>query len=252
MVCVCVCMWVYTSFIYCLQPQATFLFLTPLCTGTNVNVSPTITPPPSCFPLSLFLSLPFAPSPPRNLPQALHLSGLSACFFIWLVATGGSTLADYNSAASHFRFIRAPLPLCTPPQPATLTTLASINPDTQQFLITPMPNTPPPSSVPSHQPYLPPSISAENLARMPQDKKKREKYCGSGSIQVREAASAVLLLRPLSLVMTQESGEYRSCVTQGIQQIALTKPVGAFNSKVSSLGWYPGENSNCALFHGGF
>ena len=172
MVCVCVCMWVYRSFIYCLQPQATFLFLTPPCTGTNVNVSPPISPPPPRFPLSLFLSLPFAPSPPRNLPQALHLSGLSACFFIWLVATGGSTLADYNSAASHFRFIRCPLPLCTPSQPATLTTLASINPDTQQFLITPMPNTPPPSSVPSHQPYLPPSISAENLARMPQDKKK--------------------------------------------------------------------------------
>lgn len=52
--------------------------------------------------------------------------------------------------------------------------------------------------------------------------------------------------------MTRESGEYRSRVTQGIQQIALTKLVGAFNSKVSSLGWDPGENSNCALFHGGF
>lgn len=52
--------------------------------------------------------------------------------------------------------------------------------------------------------------------------------------------------------MTRESGEYRSRVTQGIQQIALTKLVGGFNSKVSSLGCYPGENSNCALFHGGF
>lgn len=62
-------------------------------------------PPPS-HPLFLHL----APSPPRNLPQALHLSGLSACFFIWLVATGGLALADYSSAASHFRFIRPPTP----------------------------------------------------------------------------------------------------------------------------------------------
>lgn len=93
-------------------------FLTHLCTGTNVNVSPTIPPFSARFPSLSFSpscspSLPFAPSPPRNLPQALHLSGLSACFFIWLVATGGSTLADYNSAASHFRFIRAPS-LCAP------------------------------------------------------------------------------------------------------------------------------------------
>ncbi|KAA0704010.1 hypothetical protein E1301_Tti000346 [Triplophysa tibetana] len=43
--------------------------------------------------------------PLRGLPQTLHLCGLSACFFIWLVATGGSALADYNSPASHFRFI---------------------------------------------------------------------------------------------------------------------------------------------------
>ncbi|KAI4814194.1 hypothetical protein KUCAC02_003399 [Chaenocephalus aceratus] len=39
--------------------------------------------------------------------------------------------------------------------------------------------------------------------------------------------------------MTRESGEYRSRVTQGIQQIALTKLVGGFNSKLK-----PGQN-NC-------
>lgn len=72
------------------------------------------------------------------------------------------------------------------------------------------------------------------------------------AFKIEEAARAVLLLRPLSSVMTRESGEYRSCVTQGIQQIALTKLVGAFNSKVSSLGWGPGENANCSPLHGGF
>lgn len=81
-------------------------------------------------------SLCFASLPERHLPhsplQALHLCGLSALFFIWLVATGGSTLADYNSAASHFRFIIAPPsvpPLC---QPSTLTTPASIHPHTHR------------------------------------------------------------------------------------------------------------------------
>lgn len=77
--------------------------------------------PPLCCPsfLSLFLPLPL-PLRHRNLPQALHLSGLSACFFIWLVATGGSTLADYNSAASHFRFIRAPTHTHSLPPPFSL------------------------------------------------------------------------------------------------------------------------------------
>ncbi len=65
---------------------------------------------------SSLLSTALAPSlpPSCSLPQALHLCGLSACFFIWLVATGGSALADYNSPASHFRFIwalRAPTSL---------------------------------------------------------------------------------------------------------------------------------------------
>lgn len=107
-------------------------FLTPLCTGTSVNCSllclfslPLFLPP-IASPPPFSLSPPFAPSPPRNLPQALHLPGLSACFFIWLVATGGSTLADYNSAASHFRFIRAPS-LCAPlSRPHSLPSPASI------------------------------------------------------------------------------------------------------------------------------
>lgn len=72
------------------------------------------------------------------------------------------------------------------------------------------------------------------------------------AFKLEEAARAVLLLRPLSPVMTRESGGYRSRVTQGIQQIALTKLVEAINSKVSSLGWDPGENSNCAPLHGDF
>lgn len=116
---------------------------------------PVIPPFPACFPLP--------PSPSssllrhHNLPQALHLSGLSACFFIWLVATGGSTLADYNSAASHFRFIRAPLHFSLPH--------SLPSPDTQQYLITSQPNMPPALS---HPPLL---ISAENLAHTPQDKK---------------------------------------------------------------------------------
>lgn len=116
-------------------------------------------------PLSLFLPLPL-PLRHRNLPQALHLSGLSACFFIWLVATGGSTLADYNSAASHFRFIRAP---ASPPHtpclllhfslphlslPYSLPSPASVQ-TTQQFLITPLPYKPPHSPLASHLPYLP-------------------------------------------------------------------------------------------------
>lgn len=145
--------------------------------------------PPLCSPsfLSLFLPLPL-PLRHRNLPQALHLSGLSACFFIWLVATGGSALADYNSAASHFRFIRAPasppththtLPASSslslyPTSASILTTLASVSPD----------NTAIPhhaaavqtSTLPS---CLPPSISstsisAENLAPEPRDKKEKK------------------------------------------------------------------------------
>lgn len=55
-----------------------------------------------------FLS-PFLPhsgiSAPYELPRALHLSGLLQCFLIWLVGTGGSMLADYNSASNHFQFI---------------------------------------------------------------------------------------------------------------------------------------------------
>lgn len=57
---------------------------------------------------SSFLS-PFLPpsgiSAPYKLPWALHLSGLLKCFLIWLVGTGSSMLADYNSASSHFQFI---------------------------------------------------------------------------------------------------------------------------------------------------
>lgn len=79
---------------------------------------------------------------------------------------------------------------------------------------------------------------------------KKNRYCGHGSLQVREADSAVLLLRPLTWVITLESGKYRPCVTQGIQQIALTKLVMALNSGVRSLGWDPGENS--VQFHSGF
>lgn len=64
------------------------------------------------------------------------------------------------------------------------------------------------------------------------------------AFKLEEAARVVLLLRALSPPMTPESGEYRSLVTQSIQQIALTKLVEAFNSKVSSLGGGPGEKSN--------
>lgn len=113
-------------------------------------------------------------------------------------------------------------------------------------------NSPPPLPVPSHPPISSSFDQHRKFCSEAPRQKKRTKYCGNGSIQVREAASAVLLLRPLSLVMTQESGKYWSRVTQGIHQIALTKLVVAFNSKVSSLGWDPGEKSNCALFHGGF
>lgn len=107
--------------------------------------------------------MPFAPSP-RNLPQALHLSGLSVCFFIWLVATGGSTLADYNSAASHFQFIRVPS-LSAPfllSWPHSLPLPASIQ--TQPF-----PTNPTCSLPPFHILVL---ISAENLDHKPQDKKR--------------------------------------------------------------------------------
>ena len=57
------------------------------------------------FYLPLFLP-PFGISAPDNLPKALHRSGLSPCFSICLVGTGGFALADYNSVASHFQFIR--------------------------------------------------------------------------------------------------------------------------------------------------
>lgn len=55
------------------------------------------------------------------------------------------------------------------------------------------------------------------------------------AFKLEEAARAVLLLRPLSPVMTRESGEYRSRVTQGIQQIALTKLVGALIARLAAL-----------------
>lgn len=154
-------------------------------TGRNINVFSTIPHCSARFPsplLSLFLPLPL-PLRHRNLPQALHLSGLSACFFIWLVATGGSTLADYNSAASHFRFIRAPaspphthtpclLPFLYPTSASILTTLTSVSPDntaiphhTAAVRTSTLPSCLPPSISST-------SISAENLA--PETKKKKK------------------------------------------------------------------------------
>lgn len=55
------------------------------------------------------------------------------------------------------------------------------------------------------------------------------------AVEAFKLARAVLLLRPLSLVMTQESVEYRSHVTQGIQQIALTKLVGPLIAGLAAL-----------------
>lgn len=122
---------------------------------------------------SLSLSPRLAPSPPCNLPQALHLSGLSACFFIWLVATGGSALADYNSAASHFRFIRVPslcaisrsLPHLSRPHSLPLAASIPTRSDSSSSHY-PTDLLPP---VPSHLPYLPLLIIVENLAHKPRD-----------------------------------------------------------------------------------
>lgn len=143
--------------------------------------------PPLCCPsfLSLFLPLPL-PLRHRNLPQALHLSGLSACFFIWLVATGGSTLADYNSAASHFRFIRAPA--SPPPTHTLLASSLSLYPTSASILTTLTSVSPDNTAIPHHTAAvrtstlpscLPPSISstsisAENLAPEPRDEKEKE------------------------------------------------------------------------------
>ena len=63
------------------------------------------------------------------------------------------------------------------------------------------------------------------------------------AFKLEETAKAVLLLRPLSPVMTLERGEYRSRVTQGIQQIALTKLVGgaggALIARLAAFRWGP-------------
>lgn len=121
-------------------------------------------PPPSS------ISLPLAPSPPRNLPQAVHLSGLSACFFIWRVATGGSTLADYNSASSHFRFIRAPL---SPTPPSASHTHYPRQLPTHLR---------PPLFSPTFHIFLFRSVQKMWLASPETKKKTPMKYCGCGSV----------------------------------------------------------------------
>lgn len=96
--------------------------------------------------------------------------------------------------------------------------------------------------------FSPPSTPSSlfRLARKFSSRAQRQKrnIVSGEAFKSEEAAWVVLLLRALSPPMTPESGEYRSLVTQSILQIALTKLVEAFNSKVSSLGKGPGENSN--------
>ncbi len=186
--------------------------------------------------------------PSCSLPQALHLCGLSACFFIWLVATGGSALADYNSPASHFDLSELSVP--PPPSPTPRSRPVGINPHAHTYSHL---SDPPSISLLLHlSPSLPSSLF--RLARKCSSRAQRQKrnIVSGEAFKLEEAARVVLLLRALSPPMTPESGEYRSLVTQSIQQIALTKLVEAFNSKVSSLGGGPGEKSNWAPLHGGF
>ena len=66
MVCVCVCVREYTQALFTAcnhKPPFSHSFLTPPCTGTNVNVSPTITPPLT----------PALPSPSFSLLPLRHL-----------------------------------------------------------------------------------------------------------------------------------------------------------------------------------
>lgn len=76
-----------------------------------------------------------------------------------------------------------------------------------QFRDIAIPGHPPPPPVPFRLSYLPLLNGRENLSQKHHIKKK-QRYCGCGRIQGREADSVVLLLRPLTVVMTRESRKY--------------------------------------------
>ena len=215
-------------------PSATARYLPPAaitCVHWNKCERLLTTPPPSHSPyLSLFLSLPCATSSPQSTAGPPSLRPVSVLFHL-ACCYRGLDAGRLQLGSQSFSIYQSPPPSVPPPPTATLTTLASINPETEQFLIASPPNTPP-LFPPAFHIFLFPSAQ-KILPTSPETKKK--KYCCNGSISVREAARAVLLLRPLSLVMTQESGEYRSCVTQGIQRIALTKLVGPLIARLAAL-----------------
>ncbi len=201
--------------------------------------------------LSLPLSFPLLSLPPSLLQSTAgppSLWSVSMLFHLACCYRGLGAGRLQLASQSFSIYLSSPCPHLPPPRLALAP--VGINPHAHTYSHL---SDPPSISLLLHlSPSLPSSLF--RLARKCSSRAQRQKrnIVSGEAFKLEEAARVVLLLRALSPPMTPESGEYRSLVTQSIQQIALTKLVEAFNSKVSSLGGGPGEKSNWAPLHGGF